>query len=152
MQTFCSSTLQSVDKKHKYACEITDFFADDSALIVHSADEIQKIVDVFATASPKFGLKFNIKKTEVMFHPNSTTTMEEDINVDDTTLNPVQESTYLGSIITTYSHIEAELLKRMSKANMPFGRLRKILLNNQNVSIRVQGKIYRTIILYGAET
>ena len=41
-----------------------------------------------------------------MFQPNSTMTMEEDINVDKTTLNPVQEFTYLGSIIASDGHIE----------------------------------------------
>ena len=127
-------------------------FADDSALIAHSAEEIQRIVDAFANASSKFGLKINIKKTEVMFQTNSTMTMEEDINVDETVI----EFTYLGSIIASDGHIGAELQKRMSKTIMSFGRLREILWNNHNVSIRVKGKIYRAIILstllYGAET
>ena len=65
-------------------------FADDSALIAHSAEEIQRIVDAFANALSKFGLKINIKKTEVMFQPNSTMTMEEDINVDETTITHVK--------------------------------------------------------------
>ena len=37
-------------------------FEDDSALIAHSAEKIQRIVDAFANASSKFGLKINIKK------------------------------------------------------------------------------------------
>ena len=37
-------------------------FADDSAPIAHSAEEIQRIVDAFVTASSKFSLKINIKK------------------------------------------------------------------------------------------
>ena len=37
-------------------------FADDSALIAHSAEEIQRIVEAFANASSKFGLKINIKR------------------------------------------------------------------------------------------
>ena len=41
--------------------------ADDSALIANSAEEIQRNVDAFATASSKFCLKININKTEVMF-------------------------------------------------------------------------------------
>ena len=41
-------------------------FTDDSALIAHSAEE-QRIVDAFANSSSNFGLKINIKKTEVMF-------------------------------------------------------------------------------------
>ena len=115
-------------------------FADHSAIIAHSAEEILRIVDAFANTSSKFCLNINLKKTEVMFQPNSTTTMEEDINVDETTLNLVKEFTYLSSIIARYGNIEAELQKRMSKASMSFGRLRERLWNNHNVSIRVKGK------------
>ena len=82
--------------------------------------------------------------------------MEGDINVDGTTLNSVQEFTYIGSIIARYGHIEAELQKRMPKASISFGRLRERLWNNHNVSIRVKGEIYRAILLsallFGAET
>ena len=73
-----------------------------------------------------FGLKINIKKAEVLFQPNSTTTREENINVDDTTLNHVQEFTYLDSIIVRDDHIDVELEKRMSKASMSFWHLREI--------------------------
>ena len=65
-------------------------FTDDSALIAHSSEEIQRIVNAFANESSKFGLRINIQMTEVMFQPNSTMTMEEDINVDETTLNHVK--------------------------------------------------------------
>ena len=67
----------------------------------------------------------NIKKIEVMFQPNSTMTMEDDIHIDETTLNPVNEFRYLGSIIASDGHIDAELQKIMSKASMSFGRLRE---------------------------
>ena len=75
-----------------------------------------------------------------MFQPNSTMTMEQDINVDETTLKPVKEFTYLGSIIASDGHIESELQKGMSKASMSSGRLRERLQNNHNVSIIVKGK------------
>ena len=74
-------------------------FADDSALVAHSAEEMQKILDAFSNASKKLGLKFNIKKTEVLYQPNSTRTREEDIMVDGNKLNSVLEFTYLGSTI-----------------------------------------------------
>ena len=58
-------------------------FADDSALFAHSAEAMQNIiVDTFSNASKKFGLKINIKKTDVLYKPNSTRTREEDIMVD----------------------------------------------------------------------
>ena len=57
-------------------------FADDSALVAHSDEEMQKIVDAFSDASKKFGLKINTKKTEVPYQPNSTRTREEDVTVN----------------------------------------------------------------------
>ena len=66
-------------------------FADDSELIAHSAEQTLRIVDTFANASSKFGLNINIKKTESdVPELNSTTAMEEAINVDETTLNSVK--------------------------------------------------------------
>ena len=92
-------------------------FADDSALIAHSAEEMQKIVDAFSEASKKFGLKINIKKTEVLFQPNSTRTREEDIMVDGNKLNSVLEFTYLESTISSNGCIDDEIQWRIAKAS-----------------------------------
>ena len=48
-------------------------FADDSALIAHSAEEIQGIVDAFANASSKFGLKINIQTEKLAGGPQAGT-------------------------------------------------------------------------------
>ena len=122
-------------------------FADDSALVAHSAEEMQNIVDAFSNASKKFGLKINIKKTEVLYQPNSTRTREEDIMVDGNKLNSVMEITYLGSTISSDACIDDEIQRRMAKASASFGRLRQRLWNNHHVSMRVKGKIYRAIVL-----
>ena len=42
-------------------------FADDSALVAHSTEEMQTILGAFSDASKKFGLKINIKKTEELY-------------------------------------------------------------------------------------
>ena len=120
-------------------------FADDSTLIAHSAEVIQRIVDTFSNASR------STYKTEVMFQPNSTTTMQDDINVDETTLNHVKEFTHLSSIIASDGHIKAEIQKRMSKASMSFEGLRERLWNNDNVSPlqrHTQGNLWRYSEMY----
>ena len=130
-------------------------FADGTALVAHSAEEMQKIVDAFSNASKKLGLKINIKKTEMLYQPNSTRTREEDIMVGGNKLNSVLEFTYLGSTISSDGCIDDEIQRRMAKASASFGRLRQRLWNNHHVSMRVKGKIYRAIVLstlrYGAE-
>ena len=129
-------------------------FADDSALVAHSAEEMQKIVDAFSDASKKFGLKINIKKTEVLYQLNSTKTREDGM-VDGNKLNSVLEFTYIGSTISSDGCIDDEIQRRMVKASASFGRLRQRLWNNHHVSTRVKRKIYRAIVLstllYGAE-
>ena len=116
-------------------------FADDSALVAHSAEEMQKIVDAFSDASKKFGLKTNIKKTEVLYQPNSTRTQEENIMVNRNKLNPVLEFTYLGNTIPSNGCIDDEIERRMAKASASFGRLRQRLWNNHHGSMRVKGNI-----------
>ena len=68
-------------------------FADDSTVVAHSAEKMQKVVDAFSDASKTFGLKINIKKTEVLYQPNSTRTRKEDIMVDGNKLTSVLEFT-----------------------------------------------------------
>ena len=75
--------------------------ASDNALVVHVAEDMQTIVDAFSDASKKFGLKINIKNTEVLYQPNSTRTREDDIMVDGNKLNSVLEFTYFGSTISS---------------------------------------------------
>ena len=108
-------------------------FADDSALVAYSAEEMQKIVDAFSDASKNFGLKIIIKKTEMLYQPNSTRTREEDIMVDENKLNSVLEFTYLGSIISNNGCFDNEIQRRMAKASASFGRLRQRLWNNHHV-------------------
>ena len=130
-------------------------FADDSALVAHSVEEMRKIVDAFSNASKKFGVKINTKKTEVLYQPNSTRTREEDIMVDGNKLNSVLEFTYLGSTISSNGCIDDDIQRRMAKARASFGRLRQRLWNNHHMTMRMKGKIYNATVLstflYGAE-
>ena len=95
----------------------------------------------------RFGLKINIKKTEVLYQPNSTRTREAVIMVDGNKLNSVLEFTYRGSITSSNGRIHDELQSRMAKASASFGRLRQGLWNKHHVSLQIKGKIYRAIVL-----
>ena len=73
-------------------------------------------MDAFSDASKKFGLK----KTEVLYQPNSIRTREEDIMIYGNKLNSVLEFTYLGSTISSNGCIDDEI-QRMAKASVSFG-------------------------------
>ncbi len=92
---------------------------------------MQKIVDAFSDASKNFGLKTDIKKTEVLYQPNSTSTREEDIIVDGKKLSSVLEFTYLGSIASSNGCIDDDIHRRMATFSVYLGRTRQRFWNNE---------------------
>ena len=44
-------------------------FADDTAFVAHNHDDAQEIFSRFARSAQAFGLKINIKKTEMLYQP-----------------------------------------------------------------------------------
>ena len=134
-------------------------FADDSALVAHTAQEMQSLVDRFSKAATQFSLKINIKKTECLYQPIkllSSPPKPKDITINNTPLVQTNDFTYLGSTVSNSSKIDKELSTRIGKASAAFGKLRNRLWNNRHVSIKVKCQVYRAVILstllYGAET
>ena len=133
-------------------------FADDSALVAHSAADMQVLVDHFAKAAAQFSLKINIKKTECMYQPIKLIhppPEPELIMIDQNPLVLATDFTYLGSTVSSTAKIDKELRNRLGKASAAFGKLQHRLWNNRHVSIRVKCKVYRAVVLssllYGAE-
>ena len=75
-------------------------FADDTAFVAHSHEDMQAIVTRFASAAKAFGLQVNIKKTEMMFQPSpGTDDHHRCIQISDEDLVTVKEFKYLGSTL-----------------------------------------------------
>ena len=57
-------------------------FADNIALVAHSAEEMQSLVEKFVRAASQFGLKINVERTEYLYQPSkfqlSTSLLERD--------------------------------------------------------------------------
>ena len=77
-------------------------FADDSALVSHSATDRQVLVDKFAKAASQFSLKINIKKTAFLYQPPKylTVAAPTPINVENQPLTMCKNFTYLGSTVS----------------------------------------------------
>ena len=134
-------------------------FADDSALVAHTASDMQLLVNRFSMAANQFSLKINIKKTECMYQPVKLicpSPEPSDIIIGNEPLVRTTNFTYLGSTVSSSSKIETEIQRRIGKATAAFGKLRHRLWNNKHVSTRVKCKVYRAVVLstllYGAET
>ena len=81
---------------------ITDLlFADDCALLAHTEEALQHIVNCFSDAAKNFGLTISLKKTEVLYQPPPHVAYSPPhISINGTNLNAVEHFTYLGSLIS----------------------------------------------------
>ena len=134
-------------------------FADDSAVVAHSAEDIQKLIDSFAKAASQFSLKINIKKTECLYQPVKLLRSPPDpeaIIIDQDPLVQCTDFKYLGSTVSNNARIDKEIRNRMGIASGAFGKLQDRLWMNRHVTTKVKCKVYRAVVLssllYGAET
>lgn len=128
-------------------------FADDAALISHSQEKLQLILDQLQDMCKKFSLDISRKKTVIMAQNTSHPTT---IHLNDQTLDEVTEFTYLGSTTTSSLSLEKELNTRIGKAATTFSRLSSRAWNNKKLTLKTKMLIYQacviSILLYGAET
>ena len=120
-------------------------FADDAALVAHSEESLQRLLDKFSESCKSFGLRISLKKTVIM-HQGSAGPNSE-ITLDENSLSSVDNFCYLGSKITKNLDLNDEISKRISKAAMNFGLLKKRAWENNKLSTKVKIRIYETCVL-----
>ena len=87
-------------------------FADDSALVAHTAEDMQMLVDCFARAASHFSLKINIKKTECLYQPVKLIRpppVPVDIMINNQALVKCTDFGYLGSTVSSNARIDKEI-------------------------------------------
>ena len=94
--------------------------ADDAAVVAHTQEELQSLMDFFSQACKDFGLTISLKKTNVLGQDTETLPV---ITIDDYELYAVCQFTYLGSTITDNLSLDAEINKRIGKAASTLARL-----------------------------
>ncbi|KAL8569000.1 hypothetical protein ACOMHN_038524 [Nucella lapillus] len=132
-------------------------FADDCALTAHTESTLQLIVNKFAETSCLLGLTISLGKTDVLFQPSPLIPGHHpSISIEGTELKTVEEFKYLGSVISSDGSLDKEINARICKASQALGRLRARVLNQHNIQLSTNLKVYKTIVLtsllYGCET
>lgn len=132
-------------------------FADDCALIAHTEDELQSILNDFERAASRYGLTISIKKTEVMFQPKPGSSPRDPvIKIGDKQLKVVLKFCYLGGFLSQNACIDDEITSRISKASASFGRLHHRLWSDHGIRLSTKIGVFRTVVLttlsYGSES
>lgn len=128
-------------------------FADDAAVVTHTQEELQTLMNRFSMACKEFGLTISLKKTNVLSQDTSTAPA---IAIDDYQLDVVHQFTYLGSTITDNLSLDVELDKRIGKATSTLARLSKRVWTNPTLKTCTKMAVYNACIistlLYGSES
>lgn len=149
---FNLARLRAKTKTHKVLIREM-LFADDAALTAHTEAALQKLIDRFADACSEFGLTISIKKTKIMCQDVTTS---PSISIGDSTLDVVDNFTYLGSNISNSLSLDKELDSRIGKASAAMARLSKRVWENSKLTIKTKILVYQACVLstllYGSES
>ena len=128
-------------------------FADDAALVSHTEDGLQCMLNKFSDACKEFGLTISIKKTQVM---GLNTSSAPTLHIEGQPLEAVDDFVYLGSNISSRASLDTEIKRRIAKASSTMSRLGKRVWSNKKVSKATKMKVYQaciiSVLLYGSES
>ena len=154
-----SSIFRRLQAKSKVTKDTAqDFlFADDCALNAANQFDMQRSMDLFATACNNFGLTVSTKKTEVMYQPAPGTPYTDPvITANGQKLASAEKFVYLGSTLSKSALLDEEIALRIARASTAFGRLQDSVWNREGLGSETKLKVYRAVVLpsllYAAET
>ncbi|TWW62323.1 hypothetical protein D4764_04G0009700 [Takifugu flavidus] len=128
-------------------------FADDAAVVAHSQEHLQTLMDHFSQACQDFSLVISLNKTKTM---GQGTENPPSITINNYTLEAINTFTYLGSTITENLSLDVELSRRIGKAASTFRKLTERVWDNGKLTTHTKVQVYRACVistlLYGSET
>ena len=126
-------------------------FAD--AVVTHTQEELQSLINCFSHASKHFGMTISLKTTNVL---GQDTEAPPVITIDDYELDAVSQFTFLGSTITDNLSLNEEIDKRIGKAASTLARLTARVWSSPKLSVKTKMAVYNACVistlLYGSET
>lgn len=126
-------------------------FADDIILFAPSIEQLQDMVHKLQKESIKVGLTVNTEKTKAM----TNWEIKPLTDVNNTSIEYVNEYTYLGQLISPTDMMQKEIETRIGNAWKRYWSLKEVM-KNKEISIHIKKKLYNTCILpvltYGCQT
>ena len=130
-------------------------FADDTALVADSEEELQHLVREFGRVCKRRKLKVNVNKSKVMRCRRGVDDSRLNVTLEGEQLEEVDCFKYLGSSISVDGKIEGEVKARVNEVAKVQGGLKEIL-KSKTLKMDAKRRLYEGIAvptaLYGAET
>ena len=116
--------------------------ADNCALLAHTEEAQQHIVNRFSDAAENFRLIISLKKAEVLYQPPPRQAYSpSQISID----GAVEHFSYLGSVI--FREVSKDLDICLSKTNSSFGRLSERVWQSHSFRLSAKIPVYRVVVV-----
>jgi len=129
-------------------------YADDTALVSHTTDGLQQLLDGIVDAYSRAGL-VKIKKTEILQQCTSPNHAPPVFNIKDCPIANVDEFVYLGTVLNNKLDLPPDIQRRVRLASSAFGRLSQRVFLNRNLNLKTKMAVYSAVcvsaLLYGCE-
>ena len=130
-------------------------YADDTALLAESEEQLQKVLDEVRNRSEQLGLKMNVKKTKVMVVRRTKEERRANIYIEGKVLEQVKTFKYLGQQITDDGKCEIDIRSRIEIARGNFLKMKDVLTST-SLTLKTRKRLVKCYImstfLYSAET
>ena len=131
-------------------------YADDCAILVHSAEELQTSLDLFTEAYQSLGLSINNRKAKVINQPTpGINAGPPEIKVSGGIVEVVEHFPYLPSHLSQKATIDAEIQHHICCACTSFRKLCHRVFVDHNIRKETKVIVYKAIcittLLYGSE-
>ncbi|XP_076053684.1 uncharacterized protein LOC143032684 [Oratosquilla oratoria] len=130
-------------------------YTDYAALVAHTADLLQRMLDSLSSIYQAFGLRVNTSKTEIIAQLSNQNQNISSFNINGAELKNVPFFKYLGSIVPSTTKFDNDVIDKINKASRSFGTLRSKVFNKHlklTTKIQVYEAIFISTLLYGTET
>lgn len=110
-------------------------YADHCALLAHSPESLQRVLNVVSSIYSAIGLQINVNKTQILvqqFTPQPNTPI---FTIDGQPSTTTPHFTYLGSTLSPSCTIDDDVQACIGLASAAFGRLRFRIFLNRNFTI-----------------
>ena len=129
-------------------------FADDTALVADSAEQLQALVREFGRVCERRKLRVNVDKSKVMVAGRDAGPLSLNIQLNGDSLEEVQSFKYLGSCFSSDGGVKEDVSMRVGEGMRTFGAMKR-LWNVRSVNVRAKRELYERVVvptvMYGSE-
>jgi len=131
------------------------FFADDTALVAESAEQLQCLVREFGRVCERRKLRVNVDKSKVMSVGESVEPSLLNIMLNGERMEVVNSFKYLGSYFSSDGGVKEDVSMRVGEGMKTFGAMKK-MWKSRSLSVDLKRELYERIVvptvMYGSES